>query len=287
MNAPGERSQGRMKSKLAAKVVAGVTLAGALLVGMAAPAFADSVTIRKVDTTKFPQVVLSVLATGGSPTPADFHLRENGKIIEQLDVVPLSKTNVPIGIVLAIDVSGSMTQNGKLDQAKAAARQFVAQKLANDQIAIVTFSSEPHLVSDFTTDARKLTAAIDGLVADGETALFDGVRQAVGLFSAHPELQANVVLLTDGKDTVSTAKQDDAVSSALGAHATVFTVGLQGGDFDEGPIHSLANATGGQYQATADPRVLSSLYASVSELPAAKNYMESNAHLGKIAVRID
>ena len=82
MNAPGERSQGRMKSKLAAKVVAGVTLAGALLVGMAAPAFADSVTIRKVDTTKFPQVVLSVLATGGSPTPADFHLRENGKIIE-------------------------------------------------------------------------------------------------------------------------------------------------------------------------------------------------------------
>jgi len=24
-----------------------------------------------------------------------------------------------------------------------------------------------------------------------------------------------------------------------------------------------------------------------SELPAAKNYMESNAHLGKIAVRID
>ena len=59
-----------MNRKLTAKIVAGFTLAGAMLLGTAAPAFANALTIRKIDTTKFPQVVLSVLATGPSPTPA-------------------------------------------------------------------------------------------------------------------------------------------------------------------------------------------------------------------------
>ena len=119
--------------RVVARVVAVLAIAGATVMATAAPSFADSLTIRKIDTTKFPHVELLALANGGVPNLADFHLRENGHIVSQLDVLPLSKTNVSVGIVLAIDVSGSMNQNGKIEQARAAAAQFVAQKLPTAQ----------------------------------------------------------------------------------------------------------------------------------------------------------
>src|SRR5207237_8777111 len=92
-----------------------------------------------------------------------------------------------------------------------------------------------------------------------------GLRTAGGLVADQTNFQANPVLLTAGKDTVSTNTFDQALSSVKGAHAVVFSVGLQGGDFDEGPIRALADDTGGQYLATSDPRALSGLYAKVQQ----------------------
>src|SRR5205823_9343578 len=110
-----------------------------------------------------------------------------------------------------------------------------------------------------------LDKGIDSLAATGETALFDGVRTAAGLFADHPDFQANIVLLSDGKDTVSTSTFDQAEASVKGAHGAVFSVGLQGGDFDEGSILGLAAGTGGQYLATSDPRALTTLYSRVQQ----------------------
>src|SRR5207253_3180481 len=72
-----------------------------------------------------------------------------------------------------------------------------------------------------------------------------------------------VVLLSDGADTVSASKFDQAKSSAQSAHTVVFAVGLQGGDFDGAALQDLAASTQGQYLATSDPRVLTSLYTQV------------------------
>jgi tight adherence protein B len=56
-----------------------------------------------------------------------------------------------------------------------------------------------------------------------------------------------------------------AKAAAVGAHAAVFAVGLQGGDFDGAPLQELSAAAGGQYLSTADPRALSGLYAQVQQ----------------------
>src|SRR5205823_190348 len=159
--------------------------------------------IRKVDTTKFPTVVVSTQLNGAPANLADVHLRENGQFVNDFSAVPLGRTNTPVGVVLVVDTSGSMTQNGKLDAAKAAARQFVQSRQANDQIALVSFASQPRVVVNFTADTNALIGGINGLVAAGETALWDGVRVGAGLFADHPNLQPNVVVLSDGKDTVS------------------------------------------------------------------------------------
>src|SRR5213078_4030167 len=60
------------------RLLCALALAAFAVVGTAGPAFADALSIRSVDTTKFPTVVISALVTGPAPNLADFHLRENG-----------------------------------------------------------------------------------------------------------------------------------------------------------------------------------------------------------------
>ena len=243
-------------------------LASFVLVLLAGPVAAqsadDQLTIREVDTTEFPVVRLAALSNGGDvPDPSQFTLRENGEFVTSFDLVPVSETARQIGTVLVIDTSGSMRARDAIGQAKAAARQFIEQRQPQDRIAVVAFSDEARVVQDFTDDGPALLAAVDGLQARGETALWDGVRTAGGLLAAQPDLQANVLLLSDGADTASTTTADEALAAMASANATVFSVVLPGSYFDEGPVRRLAEQTGGTYAAATDPASLAAVYSSV------------------------
>ena len=201
------------------RVVRRLLLVVALVVlGVAAPAdAAEQLTIRKIDTSAFPEVKVSALFTGARPDITEVSVRENGKLVADLDVKPLSESTTPVGIVLVIDTSGSMRANGRLEQAKEAAKAFVDRKLANDQIALVTFSNEPRVAVNFTADPGPLVAAIDGLQPTGETALWDGVRTGANLLGERADLLPYLVVLSDGADTVSASPSADAFGSARSA----------------------------------------------------------------------
>ena len=248
-----------MRRTLAAALVA----AAAFFVAAPAATAADGITIRKLDVSAFPKVTLSALVAGETPDLGGFSLRENGKILRDFEVVPIGQTDTAIGIVLVIDTSGSMRTGDKLTAAKDAAKQFIAQKLPNDQVAVVAFSNQATVATGFTNDGGRLSQIIDGLVASGETALFDGVRTAASLFTDRPDLQANIVVLSDGADTVSQNGVGEAEASVLTAKAALFAVGLRGGEFDAGSLTRLAQASGGQYTETRDPRALTGLYQNV------------------------
>jgi tight adherence protein B len=235
------------------------------IVGLAAPAHAaESVTIRKVDTTAFPSMTASVLFSGGRPSVTAVSLRENGRIVPDVKVVPIGESTTAVGVVLVIDTSGSMKANGRLDQAKAAARAFVNRKLPNDQIALVAFANEARVAVNFTSDGAPLLAAIDALAPSGETALWDAVRTGANLLTDRPDLLPYLVVLSDGADTVSVSSAADALGSARGAQAGVFTVAITGpGESDAPALRSLAEATGGSFAETADPRQLGKLYEAL------------------------
>jgi len=129
---------------------------------------------------------------------------------------PLRQTARPVGTVLVIDTSGSMKTRGALDQAKAAAHQFIAGRGPNEWTAIVSFSSAPQVRSNFTQDAAALGAAIDSLQAVGETALWDGLTTAAHLYDQRPDLQPNVVLLSDGADSISSGNEAQATGDLNG-----------------------------------------------------------------------
>ena len=253
-------------------------------------AAADQLTIRRVDTSKFPVVKISALVTGAAPDLKDFALRENGKIIPggAFNAVPISETKTALVIALVIDTSGSM-KGARLAAAKAAAHQFVDHKLPNDDIAIVSFSSEPRVVVNFTSDAALLSGAIDSLQASGETALWDAIRAASAALASQAPALPYMVVLSDGADTVSKSAVDEALGAATAAKVGVFAVGLTGpGDFDGAALRRVTDATQGSYVETADAAKLAQLYASVQR--TLQNQYEvtytSSAHPGPLAVSL-
>ena len=110
-------------------------------------------------------------------------------------------------IVLVIDTSGSMRDNGRMDAAKVAARNFVNTLLADGntttRIALVPYASSVGDIVDFTSNRQTLLNAINGLSANGGTFTQDGLHQADVYLDGSNADHKNIVLLSDGVPTYS------------------------------------------------------------------------------------
>jgi tight adherence protein B len=210
----------------------------------------DAVRIREVDTSRFPLVTMTVSVQGaGTLTPADVQIEENGRGISATDVSSLGLSSTTLDVVLAIDTSNSM-RGGPLATAYAAASSFAAQVPPWVRIGLITFASEPVVRVSPTTDRAVLSQELSTPPATSAgTALFDTVVAASNTFSG--EGQRNVVLLTDGRNTVGATDLDAAVQTALDSHVTLFTVGLEQAQTDAPILKRLAQLTDGAYTAAS------------------------------------
>ncbi|HLF27232.1 MAG TPA: VWA domain-containing protein [Anaerolineae bacterium] len=109
-------------------------------------------------------------------------------------------------VLMLIDVSGSMSGD-KIDQARQAALAFLDRLPAQNRVGLMTFN---HLIEmrvsldSFERNRDDMRRAVENLEADGDTALFDAVIEAVNTLSADEgdRIRA-IVLLSDGQDTAS------------------------------------------------------------------------------------
>jgi tight adherence protein B len=190
----------------------------------------------------------------------------NGQEVQLVGVDPLGQTQEPVGIVLVIDVSGSM-EGAPMEAAKAAATNFVSQKRPGDFIALVTFGSIVQTVSGFTTDIEALTARIAELEASGETAFNDGVIQGINLFeqSNASALRRNIIVLSDGTDTASVSTTDDVLAAINNPNnpVRVFGVALASPEFQPDAVQQVAEAGEGLFLSTSDPAQLAALYGQI------------------------
>ena len=110
-------------------------------------------------------------------------------------------------IVLVIDTSGSMNDDGRMAEAKKAAKNFVNKLLdeehPNTRIALVSFETKAYIKKDFTnyTNKQALLNAINGLDANGGTFTQGGIREASHLLNGSQADFKNIVLLSDGVPT--------------------------------------------------------------------------------------
>lgn len=245
-------------------LVHALLLAGAALAMPAGAAVAENdatVTITKVDTSKFPTVNIEVGVPAGlvgTLAATDVQVTENGTPVAfTLEQVPANKLEV----VLLLDTSGSMKEGDAMGAAKSAALAFLGALPPEVSVGVVSFDDVPTLVSGLTTDRAALAAAINGLSADGETSLYDGIVLAKSVLSGTTD-DRQFVLLSDGGDTVSR----NTLQAALGVTTAIRTsvIELTSSEANHDALVQLSASGNGSLSSASDPAGLYDLYVQVA-----------------------
>lgn len=238
-----------------------------------------SIRVVDVDVSGFPRVALTVTvrdATGVSVLNLDhtaFEINEN-RAPEARPIVgvdPVVNPDLPVGIVLVVDISGSMSGQ-PLEDAQAAARTLVEQLGEDDEAAFIAFASavdldglDPAREHPLTADRRVLSALIDSVEAGGGTSLYDALFKGVQWAQEGRLGHRAVILLTDGVDEgpgSTVASAETPIQEATRANVPIFTIGL-GDQIDAGYLQRVARTTGGTYQEAPDSGQLTALFLNV------------------------
>ena len=227
-------------------------------------------------------------------TKDDVRVLEDGVPQEIFAFQPNS--DLPLSLAILIDCSGSEERTLPIE--KDAARSFLESVLRpeKDEAAIVSFTGEVTLEQGLTGNISRLRRAIDevrfvppsgylgGGVVVGGTPPISGTRQILAgstaiwdaiwatsneLLSASAEhTRRAMILLTDGQDTISQVRMQEAIHRALKADALIYSIGI--GDryefgIDEAALKKISEQTGGRAFFPSNERDLSNAFAQIEK----------------------
>jgi tight adherence protein B len=230
------------------------------VLALALPAGAVAATVE-ADAGDYPTVRATFVTAEPSYTAPV--LTENGEAVTGLVATNLGRAK---SIVLAIDRSRSMVGQPLAD-AVVAARSFVAAKPLEDRIAIVTYATEPVLLTGFQTSTTDADSALRSISVNpvGGTTLYDSIVLSSNSLSSETSLGRVIIVVTDGNETRSEASLDEAIAAAKEAGAVVYVVGIESNGFNPAPLQQIAKETGGNYYGAADSAALAEVYNSIAE----------------------
>lgn len=255
-----------------------LTLAAATMLafGLAAPSTAQepsfNAQIASVSDDGFPalQVVVNIEdSSSGAPLTldaGDFTATLDGEPAPVTAATLASSGSAPLDVVVIVDTSGSM-EGAPLAQAKTASKAFIAGLEAEDRVAVMNFGDAVTLAQDYTADKALANAAIDGLVALGNTALYQATADGAKKAASSTANRRAVVLLSDGADFggKSVVSRDVSVLAASVSDVPYFVIAL-GTDLDREYLTQLASATSGRFLEAPTPEALNGLYESIADL---------------------
>ncbi len=179
----------------------------------------------------------------------------------------------PANVEIVVDVSGSMEEDEKLDQARTGLQAFLRQFSPRDRVGLVTFSdnvSEIVRLGNGAANRSALHTAVANLTSGGGTAVYDAAARGVELVAAlNDRARINaVVLLTDGQDNQSSLGVAQLVARLRGQAESeerkirLFTIAY-GSDANQDVLHELAQAAGGNDYA-GSPTEIAGVYRQIS-----------------------
>ncbi|HEU4509852.1 MAG TPA: VWA domain-containing protein [Pyrinomonadaceae bacterium] len=165
------------------------------------PEEVDAGDIIRVNTTLI-TIPVSVMDRDGRYIPnlqkEEFRVWEDG--VEQ-EVAFFQSVDKPFSVVLMLDTSPS-TQF-RLEDIQDAAITFVNQLRSDDRVMVVSFNDDIKILTEFTTDRRRLQHAILRARTDDGTRLYDAVDMVINQQLNGIQGRKAIVLFTDGVDTTS------------------------------------------------------------------------------------
>ena len=152
----------------------------------------------------------------------DFEVYDNGKT-QPLTI--FENKSMPIGVIVMLDTSGSMTLI--LDRVKAAAEQFLIRMLPEDVGRVGAFNDKIEFLpeDEFTGDRDRLISLLKELDFGYPTRLWDAVDESLRRLEGVPQRKV-VLVFTDGADTSSRRDLDDVMQQARVKDVMVYSIGL-------------------------------------------------------------
>jgi len=231
----------------------------------------EQIVIKNIDTKKYPEINIYLNFKEGSflglssLDKSNFIITENNAPVENFDFTKIGEITEPVEIVLVIDASGSM-KGSPISDATNAANTFIDEMGGNDRIAVIGFSDEVVIYSNFSSNKQQLKDSISHIAAAGETALFDGIIKGLDQFDNADEISHRyLVVLSDGKDTASFSKVTDVVQKSKEKNVIVYSIALLSQDFDPNDISQISKETGGELLTTTKSQDLAGFYSLISQ----------------------
>lgn len=227
--------------------------------------------IRSVDSRSASAVQLVVDYAGPAADLASAELIENGQSVTPaaVEVVPGDAN----ATVIVIDTSAAMEASGGMVQAREAASAYIRNRDPQERVAIVSLGGQAREVQRLTTNTERLLSAVDGLAADGESALWDGLRSASRILEDSGTYQRNVVLVAGGAARGATISASRARGGLVAAKASLYAVGLEGRGLDVASVRAIVETVGGVYHGQENPTALSAAMGDISKQIASQQLL--------------
>lgn len=203
------------------------------------------------------------------------------------------------GIMLAVDLSGSMQaldmRSGarsvsRLAAVKEVAGEFIKHR-AGDRLGLILFGDEAYVQVPLTLDRNTVRTLLDEAqigLAGRQTAIGDAIGLAIKRLRDQPMKNRVLILLTDGASNAGNVEPLKAADLAAREGVRIYTIGvgademvvqgpfgmpqLVGGDLDEDTLKAIAQKTGGRYFRAADVATLTQIYALLDKIePVSKD----------------
>jgi hypothetical protein len=254
-----------------------------------------AVTLNRADKSELPTIAicLSVNDLSGNVMAdldaSNFAVKENGNVLDQFDVSPLSPCSLTISVALALDFSNSMNMGDgqPIQNLRNAAQTFLGQlnletpnQDDSDAVEIIKFSSQfctpddpsgVKVVQHFTKDKTALSKAIEEGYVWGQTPLYNAISRAVTDTAAQSGQQA-VIVMTDGYDNsygdprgdTSREQLERMIRHAQRSGVPVYTIGL-GNRVLGWVLEKIASETSGKFYFTPTSDGLEEIYINIAE----------------------
>jgi len=175
--------------------------------------------------------------------PSAFHVFEDNQLQQ---ISHFASEDLPLDLIVAIDISGSMTPS--MTKLKAAVKAFLGDVPPQDQVTLIGFNDSIFTLTRRQTNPAERVKAVDRLAPWGSTALYDVILRGVEMLGRQPGRKAMIVF-TDGEDQGSHATISEVERRLQSSDMTLYMIG-QGRGVTMEPLkrimERLANPTGGR-----------------------------------------
>jgi Ca-activated chloride channel homolog len=144
--------------------------------------------------------------------------------IEQT-ITHFASEDVPVSIVVAFDLSGSMGNKFKLSLA--ALNQFIRSANPEDEFALVVFSDQARLLRKFTQDTEAIQNQMLFVQPNGQTALLDAIVLSLEEMRHARYSRKAILIISDGGDNNSRYTVNEVKQRVRESDVQVHAIGIE------------------------------------------------------------